>query len=70
MVNKFDNNFESTDFADYTDYSNHFKSDAKSTGLNSPQLAAIKLILHLKIHRACRGEVHSQFLPGVVMCSM
>jgi len=32
----------STDFADDTDYSNHFKRDAKSTGFNSAQLAAIK----------------------------
>ncbi len=37
----------STDFADYTDYSNHLKGDAKSVGFNSPQLAAIEKIKHL-----------------------
>jgi hypothetical protein len=35
---------QSTDIADYTDYSNHFKSDAKSTEFNSPRRAAGRFI--------------------------
>jgi hypothetical protein len=35
--------FYSTDFADYTDYHECAIEVAKSVGLNSPQLAAIKI---------------------------
>ena len=34
--------FKSADYADYTDYSNHLKDDAKSVGFNSPQLVGAK----------------------------
>jgi hypothetical protein len=51
--------------ADYTDSSNHFESDAKFTGFNFPQLAAIKLILPLKIPNGLpRGGSFVAILSG------
>src|SRR5210317_1981574 len=42
IVPSLNSSIKSTDFSDYTNSSNHFKSDAKSTGFNSPRFAAAR----------------------------